>query len=76
LRLLTFATFARREGASQAQQRRTQLDGLETAALKHGWARKPAMQMLFADAYKAYLSLREKAGEDPLLKDVRKRAGL
>jgi tetratricopeptide (TPR) repeat protein len=30
----------------------------------------------FAESYRKYLSIREKAGEDPLLPDIRKRAGL
>jgi hypothetical protein len=30
----------------------------------------------FADSYRAYLSIRGKAGEDPLLADVRKRIGI
>ena len=29
----------------------------------------------FADSYRAYLSIRQNAGEDPLLADVRRRAG-
>jgi hypothetical protein len=29
----------------------------------------------FAEPYRTYLAIREKAGEDPLLADVRKRAG-
>ena len=29
----------------------------------------------FADSYRAYLQIREKAGEDPLLAEVRRRAG-
>jgi hypothetical protein len=29
----------------------------------------------FAESYKKYLSIRGKAGEDPLLADVRRRAG-
>jgi len=29
----------------------------------------------FADSYRTYLSIREKAGEDPLLAEVRRRAG-
>jgi len=30
----------------------------------------------FAESYRTYLSIREKAGEDPLLREVRRRAGL
>ena len=41
-----------------------------------GQAREAAKSIGFADLYRRYLRIREKAGEDPLLNDVRRRAGL
>ena len=41
-----------------------------------GRVREAQKSIEFADSYKTYLSIREKAGEDPLLPEVRKRAGL
>jgi hypothetical protein len=40
-----------------------------------GRAREGQNTAGFAESYKAYLAVREKAGEDPLLAEVRKRAG-
>jgi tetratricopeptide (TPR) repeat protein len=41
-----------------------------------GRARQGQNSRGFADSYERYLSIREKAGEDPLLPEVRERAGL
>jgi tetratricopeptide (TPR) repeat protein len=41
-----------------------------------GRVRETLNQSGAADSYRTYLSIREKAGEDPLLPDVRRRAGL
>jgi tetratricopeptide (TPR) repeat protein len=48
---------------------------LPSAYYYRGRVREDQKSVAFADSYRTYLSLREKAGEDPLLKDVRKRAG-
>jgi tetratricopeptide (TPR) repeat protein len=40
-----------------------------------GRVREGLKSVGFADSYRTYLSIREKANEDPLLPDVRKRAG-
>ena len=40
-----------------------------------GRAREGLNSPGFRDSYKTYLNIREKAGEDPLLADVRKRLG-
>jgi tetratricopeptide (TPR) repeat protein len=40
-----------------------------------GQTREAAKSVGYADLYRRYLRIREKAGEDPVLKDVRRRAG-
>jgi eukaryotic-like serine/threonine-protein kinase len=41
-----------------------------------GRVREALKSAEFADSYRTYLSIRGKAGEDPLLADVRKRIGI
>jgi pyruvate,water dikinase len=48
---------------------------LPSAYYFQGRVREDQKSVAFANSYRTYLSLREKAGEDPLLKDVRRRAG-
>ena len=48
---------------------------LPAAYYEQGRVREAMKTAAFADSYRAYLAIRGNAGEDPLLRDIRRRVG-